>query len=308
MALGNSPTQHTLLRLEARKSFSLGVVLYDPDGRPVDLTDCQLRLVAAGPEGANLFAGDDEAIVDEPTDGYARFEVQASTLDHPAGEYPYVLVLVASGYSSVLVKGTVVIEDNPEHDSVGETFDTVQPAQQLTAVLAGRNVIKVFVGGQLPPGYHYVRTATAEAIETFDPDSVAMLPKGGAPGYVMTKTGGGDYEAAWLPVGNGAFALDATGQPAGHAPVAQGDGTWDWAETGINVGPADAVPVSNGSTLDWVDRSEVAPAPSWHDIQDAPSLDFIPNTTLVTEMPGVHFVTTVPVSGIDGHLYFVIES
>ena len=44
--IGNSPTSETVLRLEARKSFALGLYIQDANGRPLDITDASIRLVA----------------------------------------------------------------------------------------------------------------------------------------------------------------------------------------------------------------------------------------------------------------------
>lgn len=325
--LGNSPASLTMLRVEARKSFSFGVYLSDPVGRPVDLTDCRLRIVAKPSpvtvEADNLLDADADAHIEEPTHGYARFELQAATLDFPPGEYPYAIVLYTpEGYSSVIVKGVLQLEQNTDWEAVVDDYPAAQPSQRIDVMLRESNTISVYIGSQLPPGMNYVRGETLEAIEAFDPSSVALVPVGGASGYVLTKTTADDYQMQWRPVGNGAFALDASGQPENHIPTAQGDGTWSWAPAGINAaGVAEGwAPVANGDgTWDW---AEVDTAPSdWEAepgesgaILNKPDLgtiaardedDFVESGTLVSELPGIHFRTTVPTTGEDGHLYFV---
>lgn len=322
--LGNSPAQHTVLRLEARKSFALGVFLADPNGRPVDLSGSTLTLVSKLPgdtstdDYSNIFGFDAVAHVEDPEFGFARFRVQAATLDIPAGEYPFAIVLLSEmGYSSVLVKGTMEMVDNPEYYSAQYSYSEAQPSQTLNLLLENRSVLRVTVGHAPPPGMGYVRDSVVELLESFDPDDIAMLPRGGAPGTVMTKTGSQDYEVAWRPVGNGPNALDAAGQPAGYAPVALGDGTWDWAAAlSVTDSEPNSVPVSDGDgNYSWTPAEEIAPQTDWSlpasspgGIRNKPSLNFMPSTTLVSNMPGVHIVDTPPTSGQNGHLYFVIES
>lgn len=331
-SIGNSPQQHTVLRLEARKSFVLGVLITNPHGRPADLEGCKLTIVAKPPnavaqdDDANLLAQDAEAILVAPELGYARFELQAATLDHEPGEYPFAIVLVTdSGYSSVLVKGTLDLQQNTEVSSVGHYFSAGLDSQRIDVVLQGRNVVHVSLGAQPPPGWRWLRDDIAETIESFDPDGVAMVPPGGLGGYVLTKVTGSDYAMAWRPVGNGVFALNAYDQPAGFAPVARGDGTWDWASPELDATDASAgtVPVADGEgdwtwaeptsseQADW-DAPESEPTA----ILNKPELgtaaasdveDFVAAGTLVSEMAGVHIVTSVPSQGEDGHLYFVYD-
>src|SRR5690606_32903632 len=112
-----------------RKSFTLGVFITDPYGRYVDLTDCSLNIVAkrepysTSDDSGNLFYDNPAATIEYPQDGYGRFDIQASQLDHPPGEYPFVIVLRARGYSSVIVKGVIEILANPEYTSADEDFE-----------------------------------------------------------------------------------------------------------------------------------------------------------------------------------------
>jgi hypothetical protein len=318
--LGNVPGQATMLRVEARKSFALGLWLKEPSGRAVNITGSTITIVAKPKpfdnedDVANIFGADATAIISVPTQGYARFEIQASTLDYAAGEYEYAIVLQASsGYSSVIVMGTLEIVDNPEVTSTLTDFVAANPSQTLNVLLQDSNSINVVVGAQLPPGMNYVSDEVVEILNGFDPDAVAMVPEGGTGGYVLTKTSADDYSMAWLPVGNGAFALDATGQPAGYVPAAVGDDTWIWSAVGIDASGVTAgyVPVANGDgTWSWaeVDTAE----PDWNAtsgqpgfINNKPDLAFYDDDTLVSEMEGFHVVTSVPSSYTDGHLYFV---
>lgn len=329
MGIGNVLPSNTVLRLEARKSFVLGLHIYDPRGRTVDLTGCELTIVAKplpindDSDASNFLDADKLANIPTPTLGYALFNIQAATLDVTPGEYPFAIVLkTANGYSGIIVKGQLIVEQNVEYSSVLFEFDHQEPNQSIDVHLRNNNTIQVFVGGQLPPGMNYVRDDVMQAIETFDPLDVAYVPDGGAPGYVLTKLNGDDYAMEWRPVGNGAFSLDATGQPAGRMPVAQGDGTWTWDEAGIDAtGVVDGwVPVAQGDgTWAW-QLLDTAP-PDWTAAPGAPGAilhkptlgtiaeddkgEYYASTVLVSAMTGWHFQTTVPVSGTNGHIYAV---
>lgn len=326
--LGNTPGQSTVIVVEARKSFALALWLKDPHGKPVNLAGCSLTIVAkrepVGPTDAtNILATNATANIPVPVAGYAIFNIQAASLDQAPGEYPYAIVLkTPDGYTSVIVKGVLDIQQNTEWASAGISYSSANPPQSLEATMRQNNSIDVYIGSQLPPGMSYVREDVVEAIETFDPDAIAYVPEGGTIGYVLTKTSSNDYEMDWRPRENGPFGLDATGQPANYVPAALGDGTWDWAAVGIDatgIAPGRA-PVSNGDGT-WSWANVTVPKPDWNatpgtaaEILNKPSLgtaaaknveEFMDADTLVSAMPGVHFVTSVPVSGTDGHLYFV---
>ena len=332
--LGNTPTQATLLQVEARKSFSLGVHIKDYRGRAVNLTGCTLTIVAKPTpvdnesDDSNLLFDDATAFIPSPKAGYARFDIQASSLDQKAGEYPYAIVMRTNdGYSSVIVKGLLDIQPNTEYDSVAYGYSSANPPQTLNVLLRESNSVNVFVGGQLPPGMNYVRDDVMEAIENFDPDAIAMVPEGGVPGYVLTKTSAGDYSMSWLPVGQGAFALDATNQPAGNVPVSLGDDTWIWGAVGIDATsvPEGWAPLADGADgWSWGPVTLEIPNSNWDAaetdpgyIENKPALgtaaladveQFVDAETIVSDMAGIHFQTSIPSTGEDGHLYFVYEA
>ena len=329
--ISNTPGSHTLLRVEARKSFVLAVQMHDWKGRYADLTGCSLRIVAKpepvndDSDASNFLATNSIASIPEPIKGYAVFAIQAVTLDVKPGEYPFAIVLTtADGFTSVVVKGTLEVVQNVEFSAVGTSFTLSTPTQTLNVQPTPQGVIFVEVGTQPPPGMNYVRDETVEAIESFNPDDIAYVPEGGRAGYVLTKLTGDDYAFEWRPLGNGAFALNATGVTMGHTPVALGDGTWTWQAVGIDATgvPDGLAPVANGDgTWSWAEvtqvKSDWAAAPGADgEILNKPMLgtaaakaetDFIPSTTLVSAMPGIQFRTTVPTTADlpEGHIAFV---
>ena len=61
--LSNVPAAETILRVEARKAFPLGLHLYDTSGGVVDLTGCELTIVAkAEPIAGHTILGSVSAV------------------------------------------------------------------------------------------------------------------------------------------------------------------------------------------------------------------------------------------------------
>lgn len=165
--LRNTPPARTLLRLEARKSFSFSLRLVDSESRPVDVTGCTFTIVAkpyplvvADPTDAlNIIANDTAEIVDA-VDGHVKFDLQASDTSVTVGEYPFVITMrTPAGYSIVLVKGTLEILENPEYASTGTTYIDENVSTALEVLLQDQVVLNVAVGGLLPPGMHFLSSA-----------------------------------------------------------------------------------------------------------------------------------------------------
>lgn len=159
--ISNSPVQTTILRLQARKSFALGLWIQDKNERPLDISDCQIRLVirktpipdAVDDDSGNLITSSQAEII-APGAGYARFNIQASELDEDPGTYYFSIVLSDSGYTSTIVGGECQIEQNMEFTSTTEAFDPedMDVSSALRVVLRGQNAIKVTTGATLAPG------------------------------------------------------------------------------------------------------------------------------------------------------------
>lgn len=273
--LGNSPVEQTVLRVEARKSFSLAIHITNFNGAPLDITDCTLSLVAKRQQNADDPADDANLIENataelvDPEQGYARFNIQASDLDHEPGEYPFAIVLIDQGYSAVIVKGVLDLQPNTEWASTTATYTGVNPPTGLTVALRSRQVLSVRTGPILPPGtttFSEDDKAKLDTIEEgaqvhipadweagpMDPGYIfrkpvfgtaafenvedIALPSGGRSGNVITKIGPLDSDIAWQePQVSAGGSLDAAGVPAGHAPVASGADSWSWGEIEVPV-------------------------------------------------------------------------
>lgn len=264
-----SPSQRLNIRAEARKSFSFAIWIKDTSGRLLDITGTTIRLVAKKPplngvdDSDNLIANSTAELV-SPVNGYARFSLQASDLDHRPDEYPYSIVLYENGYSSVLAKGVLEIVQNSEIESINESYDPVQPVSAIQVTLRGRRAIEVHTGSTLAPGttsFLLTDKAKLESIEVgaqahipsdwdageADPGFIAnkpalgtaayvdtedlSLPPGGAPGEFLMKTTAANFDVMWSqPPGAGGGGVDPTGVPAGYVPTTTGLDTWSWQE------------------------------------------------------------------------------
>jgi len=147
MALSNSPRNHTLITLEACKSFAFGMKFRDTRRNPLDLTGAEVRLVVAQPQhlgGAQVIARD--ATLLDAALGLAQFELQADDLDLVEGDYPFAVVLeTANGYSTLVLKGSIDLRSNVETESTARTYSGVNPSTNMAVFLEEGNVVNVVV-------------------------------------------------------------------------------------------------------------------------------------------------------------------
>jgi hypothetical protein len=143
--LSNSPQETTIVRAEARKSFAFGLWLKDGNGNPVPLDDTRFVLNAAKLDrvGTATLVLTAEADIVGVAEGYACFNLQASALNLAAGEYPFSVTMIAAGYSTVLVKGSLEIIPNTDLSSVGSTYSLANPPQALEVVLRSKQDIHI---------------------------------------------------------------------------------------------------------------------------------------------------------------------
>lgn len=317
--LGNTPKSTTVLRLEARKSFTLSVWITDHHGRALDISTISLRLVVKQRDladtGVDDLAGlvlDQTADLTDPLEGLATFSVQASDLNQAPGEYPFSLVMLDEGYSAVLMKGVVDLQENSEFSSVGSTYLSSNPASSIVLSLRGRSVVSIATGSTLAPGttsFTDGDKAKLDSITTGAEVNIPAdwtagvldqgyilnkplnvgIPDGGSPGEVMAKLSGVDGDAAWVMLypDSGTNGLNATGVADGLVPVANGLGSWSWAPvdggvTSVNTRVGDVV-LDMGDLADTAARVAFTPAErlklaavetsiDWDDVQNRPSL------------------------------------
>lgn len=305
--IGNGPQSETVLRLEARKSFALGLEIRDQSGRVLDITGASFRIVMKAlplrmtdtTDSDNLITNSIATIVD-PTGGVARFSLQALDLNRVPGEYPFVIVMLSGGYSSVIVGGTIDVQQNTEFASVASTYLGTNPPVTLQLNMAGSKTLAVFTGATLAPGttsYTLADKAKLDAIQAYaqanvhadwsaapsDPSSIFNkpllgtaafesiesigVPRDGAPGMVLMKNGVGNNAYSWAvpPVGPGPGNLTAVGIGAGYVPTANGANSWGWSLPAADLvqsvaGRTGAVVVTLGDAADTAGRLAMLPA------------------------------------------------
>ena len=212
---------------------------------------------------ANLITNDTAEIVDV-AEGLARFNLQASDLNQPPGEYPFALVLDTNGYSSVVVKGIVDLQQNTEFTSVNSTYLPANAPAGVTLSIGEGSQITLQTGPTLAPGTTSFTDGDKEKLDGIEPgaqvnveadwlaeeghpgyvrhrprfgsaafrdfEDLLGLPKGGAPGEVLVKLSSDDYLVGWQQQasGGGGGSLPATGVTAGYVPIANGVNGWGW--------------------------------------------------------------------------------
>jgi hypothetical protein len=204
--LGNTPDKEIVLRLEARKSFALGIYVTDVNGRPLDLSNSALRLVVKKtmPLGTgttdfdNLIANSIAEVVDGPA-GFSRFNLQASDLNYAPAEYPFAVILVDAGYSAVILQGIIDLIPNTEFASVGETYAGVNPASSLQVALRGMQSVSVRTGPTLAPGTTSFTDADKAKLDSIeDGAEVNVTPdwraEAGQPGFIRNRPAFADGE------------------------------------------------------------------------------------------------------------------
>ena len=157
--LSNGPVDQVVLRLMARKSFALGIFVQDQNGNPLDITGCTFHILmrksipsTTVDDSGNLIINS-TGVIQAPTLGFLRFELQAADLNQAPGEYLFSIVMISDGYSSVLVNGSIELEQNAEFASVGEIYESSETmSTALAVVLDGSRSISVRTGPTLAPG------------------------------------------------------------------------------------------------------------------------------------------------------------
>jgi hypothetical protein len=136
----------TMWRLEARKSFSLGVKFTNRRDAALDITGCTITFVLAKQQyqGGTVLLTRVLDLLD-PTEGIARLNLQAADLDLAPGEYrATITVLTAEGYSAAVVKNDIEILENTDPSVVG-TYEGVGWSTSITVALGEQQQLVVKV-------------------------------------------------------------------------------------------------------------------------------------------------------------------
>lgn len=185
-SLSNTPSQPTMLTLAARKSFSLTVEFLGSNGLPMTLAGATVSFTIGEQSYSDtpILTQQADAILDERA--LALINLQASQLDLVPGVYPFEIVVVASGYSSIAVNGELEIEESYEMAALGQTYDTAPSSYRLVAQLRSNRLVVtssslVLQGAAGPKGDDGVDgNPFAEVLITYDAeDRIESLTIGG---------------------------------------------------------------------------------------------------------------------------------
>lgn len=321
--IGNTPGKATIIQLEARKSFSLGLWFMDQGGRPADLTGSSVRLVAkASPidvtdtdDSDNLIVNSTAMIVDA-AHGYCSFNLQASELDLEPTEYPFAVVLTTpTGYTSTVLKGVIDIQQNPDFTAMGSSYPPPEelPSQTLEVVLRGISLVDVRLGHVPPPGFHWLSAADQDKLDALS-TAGNTLPAGGSEMQVIGKASAVDFDYRWITLQAFDGTLSAAGIPAGRAPVSDGSDGWAWGEVSPTVdwNLAEGQPgsVLNKPTLGTASTrndayfSQPGHEHSGEDITSG--MVVAARLPKMSELRGVSWGASAPTGGEDGDIYFQI--
>ena len=143
--LRTSPSTHSVLTLEARKSCSFGLNVVSESGIGRDLTDATSLSLTVAPRVRAVGSAPilNVAATGLTADGWASFALQASQLNFPVGSYDFTITMISHGYSMVLLKGTLELVENTELASTSSIYTMPTSTTALKAVLRGATVVKV---------------------------------------------------------------------------------------------------------------------------------------------------------------------
>lgn len=141
--LSNLPSSETLLRLAARKSFSLEVKLRAVNGSIIPIVESSAWLVVG--KNSRRPSSTDSLFTLQPTfinedQGLLRFDFQASHLDLPAGEYPYEIILESLGYSTIAVHGVIDLQASVDYDAVSGNYTNPSSVGTLGITLSKNSI------------------------------------------------------------------------------------------------------------------------------------------------------------------------
>lgn len=291
----NVPSQELVLQLARAKSFSVGVYLVDWSGRAIDITDVVLTLIAKKPpfdpsdtdDSDNLIVNSTATLID-PAAGYARFDLQASDLNHRPGEYPFALVMNDAGYSSVLGMGVLEIVDGPEFSSVNSTYAPNDAATALRVLMRGRHNVQITAGPALAPGTTSFTDQDKAKLDSIEWGAQQNVIGVGEDGQLI-------YDLDDIPDGQERFAMTAE-EKEKLADLEPGAANWDDLEGKPDFG-----------TASLLDEEEVL-KPGGVSGADITS-GTVGNARLpkVSQLRGFSYGTATPTGLAGGDLYLQLE-
>lgn len=130
-----------MLLLAARKSFSFTVQFLNENEAPLPLTgaSCSFTIGEQAYSPTPILTKQAHSIT--PNTGVVLFNLQASELDLEPGTYPFEIVLLQEGYSSIAINGELEVEESYEVGSLSETYDEAPSTFGLIAHLKHNRLV-----------------------------------------------------------------------------------------------------------------------------------------------------------------------
>lgn len=122
-SLTNTPQTPVLMTLAARKSFSFTVQFLDTNDAPLRMEDATATFTIGGQSYSDTPILTQQADTILESSAVALFNLQASQLDLTPGVYPFEIVTLVQGYSSIAINGELEIEESYEVGSLSKTYD-----------------------------------------------------------------------------------------------------------------------------------------------------------------------------------------
>lgn len=130
-----------MLTLAARKSFSFTVQFLNSNDEPLALegATCSFTIGEQAYSATPILTKQAHSIT--PNTGVVLFNLQASELDLSPGVYPFEIVLLDAGYSSIAINGELEVEESYEVGSLNQTYDVAPSTFGLIAHLKHNRLI-----------------------------------------------------------------------------------------------------------------------------------------------------------------------
>lgn len=140
-SLNNTPQQETLLTLAARKSFSFTVQFLDSNYVPLSLVNATSSFTIGEQQYSDTPILTQQATTILESSGVVLFNLQAAQLDLVPGVYPFEVVVLTEGYSSIAIGGELEIKPSYEMGSLAQSYNAAPSTFGLTAHMKHNRIV-----------------------------------------------------------------------------------------------------------------------------------------------------------------------
>ncbi len=267
--------------LERAKSFSLGLKFVTASGGRIDITGATvLMTVYETPRYGSAEVFTWYSLPDgDPVEGQVLFDLQADDLNISPRTYLYSIVMVAaSGYSGVIVKGELEIVDNGELNSATLTYPGVNPSQVLEVLLGDNNEVTVSF-----PSFEYPELVIGNVVTAVTGADAGASIRGRYPVQILDLT---------LPRGNTGVGLASLAVVAGRLKATLTNGVI------MDVGVLPSHPGTGADLLDDLsDVDTVTTPPEITDVLMFDGTQWLPASAIVIDGGVAAYVSPGDIDG-----------